>query len=114
VTPFASALACVVDLIGPWDTMDDGVARWGRRGGISLAVHRHGDDIVLTAERLDGDARVWATVGGHTARAACAWLGWSVPRPPAVGFDANGSLVRDDADGAPRSTTRGALGEGDW
>lgn len=78
---FAAALSAVSALLGPADATDDDLTRWGVRGGVNLAVRYYDDrDIVLTAERLDGDARVWTTVGEHTVRDAAAWLGWTVPR----------------------------------
>ncbi len=102
---FASALAAVEALLGPADaTASHPVvgrservtfARWGRDGGVSLTVRAYDDvpDVVLVAERLDGDARTWTAIGDGTVRDAAAWLGWSVPRPPRVGYDANGSPV---------------------
>ena len=92
---FAAALSAVSALLGPADATDDDLARWGVRGGVNLALRYHDDaDIVLTAERLDGDARVWTAIGDGTVRDAAAWLGWTVPRVTLPGgFDANGSPV---------------------
>ena len=59
MSPFLSAVAHVSALLGPADATDDDLACWGVRGGVNLALRYHDDaDIVLTAERLDGDARV--------------------------------------------------------
>ncbi len=102
---FADALAAVSALLGPADATERRplpaadshvtVARWGRVGGVSLSVRAYDDvpDVVLVAERLDGDARTWTAIGDGTVRDAAAWLGWSLPRPPRVGYDANGSPV---------------------
>jgi hypothetical protein len=101
---FASALAAVDALLGPADATERAplpaadshvtVARWGRDGGVSLTVRAYDDvpDVVLVAERLD-DSRAWTVIGEHSVRDACAWLSWQVPRPPRVGYDANGSPV---------------------
>ncbi len=102
---FASALAAVEALLGPADaTASHPVvgrservtfARWGRDGGVSLTVRAYDDvpDVVLVAERLDGDSRAWTAIGDATVRDACAWLSWEVPRPSRMGYDANGSPV---------------------
>lgn len=108
---FAAALAAVSALLGPADyerprtdspivRLRPARARWGRYEGASLTLADGGDDLVPTlhAERLDGDAREWRSIGDGTVRDAAAWLGWSVPRTtlPAlapVGYDANGSPV---------------------
>ena len=101
---FAPALAAVEALLGPADAtashpvVGHGArvtfARWGRDGGVSLTVRAYDDvpDVVLVAERLD-DSRAWTAIGDATVRDACAWLSWEVPRPPRVGYDANGSPV---------------------
>mgnify|MGYP003440591383 CR=1 FL=1 len=101
---FASALAAVEALLGPADATAshpvvgrDGritVASW-RRDGAHLTVRAYDDvpDVVLVAERIDGDARAWTAIGDGTVRDACAWLSWEVPRPSRVGYDANGSPV---------------------
>ena len=70
-------------------------ARWGRYEGASLTLTDGADDLVPTlhAERPNGDARQWTAIGDATVRDACAWLGWTVPRPSRVGYDANGSPV---------------------
>lgn len=94
MSPFLSAVAHVSALLGPADETCDDLARWGAREGANLAVRYYDDrDIVLTAERLDGEARVWTAIGEHAVRDACAWLSWEVPRPSRVGYDANGSPV---------------------
>lgn len=92
---FEAAVAVVTELLGPPDATAETtmqptatVARWGRDGGISLAVRGYHDtsSVVLVAERLDGDARTWRAIGDGTARDACAWLGWTVPRPTLPGL----------------------------
>lgn len=102
---FLSARAHVSALLGPADATERKplpaadshvtVARWGHGGGVSLSVRAYDDvpDVVLVAERLDGGGRTWTAIGEHSVRDAAAWLGWSVPRPPRVGYDANGSPV---------------------
>ncbi len=92
MSPFLSACSYVSALLGPADSLRARVevdsatlpalARWGREGGVSLTVTDGVNDLVATlrAERLDGDFRVWRSIGDGTVRDACAWLGWSVPR----------------------------------
>lgn len=111
MTPFLSACSCVSALLGPADATERRplpaadshvtVARWGREGGVSLSVRAYDDvpDVVLAAERLDGDARTWTAIGDGTVRDAAAWLGWALPRAtlpglaPPVGYDGDGRLT---------------------
>ena len=108
---FAAALSAVSALLGPADATDDDLACWGVRGGVNLALRYHDDaDIVLTAERPNGDARTWTAIGDATVRDACAWLSWEVPRPDInalldardarrrapAGYDGDGRLATDD------------------
>ncbi len=98
---FASALAAVEALLGPADATEDivepypaTIVRWGDAMGVNLSVRHYGitGSVVLVAERRDDD-REWRAIGDATIRDACAWLSWEVPRPPRVGYDANGSPV---------------------
>ena len=98
---FAPALAAVSALLGPPDAterIDDPpgatIARWGHAAGANLTVRHYGitGSVVLVAERFP-DGREWRAIGDATVRDACAWLSWEVPRPPRVGYDANGSPV---------------------
>ena len=98
---FAPALAAVEALLGPADATEDivepypaTIARWGHAAGANLTVRHYGitGSVVLVAERFPDD-REWRAIGDATVRDACAWLSWEVPRPPRVGYDANGSPV---------------------
>lgn len=112
MSPFLSAVAHVSALLGPADyerartVTPDGVlpalAGWYHEGA-ALTVTDGVDtiDVVLHAERLDGDAREWRAIGEHSVRDACAWLGWSLPRPTLpglapVGYDGDGRLTAGD------------------
>lgn len=98
MSPFLSACSHVSALLGPADALrartvtPDGVlpalARWGRDGGVSLTVTDGVGtlDVVLRAERLDGDAREWRSISDGTVRDAAAWLGWTLPRPTLPGL----------------------------
>ena len=101
---FLSAVAYVSALLGPADALRartvtasgvlPALAGWYHEGA-ALTVTDGVDtiDVVLSAERIDGDARTWTAIGDGTVRDACAWLGWPLPRPSRVGYDANGSPV---------------------
>ena len=98
---FAPALAAVEALLGPADATEDivepypaTIVRWGDPAGANLTVRHYGitGSVVLVAERFP-DGREWRAIGDATVRDACAWLSWEVPRPPRVGYDANGSPV---------------------
>ena len=111
MSPFLSAVTHVSALLGPADATERTplpaadshvtVARWRHvslyRDSLneSITVRAYDDvpDVVLVAERIDGDARAWTAIGDGTVRDACAWLSWEVPRPSRVGYDANGSPV---------------------
>lgn len=117
MSPFLAARYCVAALLGPADyerprAVGPGgvlcaLARWGCKGGVSLAVIDGEDDLIptLRAERPNGDFREWQSIGDGTVRDACAWLGWTVPRvtlpglAPPVGYDADGRLATDDGGG---------------
>lgn len=101
MSPFLSAVAHVTALLGPADATEDiaepypaTIARWGHPAGANLTVRHYGitGSVVLVAERFPDD-REWRSIGDATVRDACAWLSWPVPRPPRVGYDANGSPV---------------------
>jgi hypothetical protein len=112
VSPFLAARSCVVALLGPPDferprtdspiaRLRPAGARWGRYEDASLTLTDGADDLVATlrAERPNGDFREWQSIGEHTVRDACAWLGWEVPRPSPLGYDGDGRLATDDGDG---------------
>ena len=102
---FADALAAVSALLGPADGVERKplpdtdahvtVTLWSRGEAACLMLRTYSDapDVVMRAELPDGTARTWVTIGEHTVRDAAAWLGWEVPRPSPLGYDANGSPV---------------------
>lgn len=122
-TAFAAALASVSAILGdpastervplPMADTHVDVALW-RRGdeSIALRVYADGHDAVLVAESPGDVGRSWSLgddpVGA--ARAAREHLGWPQPRPTLPGL----APRPVDRDGAPRSTTGGPMGEGDW
>lgn len=96
MTPaFASALDAARVLLRDPDATSPGVARWVS-GVESLALRADGAGVTLTATRRGGETSVRREVGDATVRDLCAWLGWSVPRPSPVGYDANGRPATDD------------------
>lgn len=108
---FDAAVACVVAILGAPSGVErltrSSIATW-ERGSSLVEVDDAEDHVTLTACNDADELRTWrgpADLGAAVLEAA-AWLGWALP-----GEAARAPL---DADGAPRSTTNGALGEGDW
>lgn len=115
---FAAALDAVTALLGPASRVmrvnGASLAEW-TRGDAAVTLDDAEEHVVLAAIGGAGDARPSvvaddASDAEAAVRAACAWLGWPLPRPTLPGL----APRPVDRDGAPRSTTGGPMGEEDW
>lgn len=121
--PFLAALAVLTPHLGAPSRVDHlpllaSVAEW-ERDGAAWTLDDYAGEVCLTATLPDGrDYGRIIDPPEHTAEGALRRcldaLARLASRPAPVGYDGNGSPVDDGCGGDQRSTTRGALGEGDW